>query len=169
MPNHCSSVSHHLAEPGQIPSGHLVYVDDTQPDHISVYMHPFHARSRLCWGLNQISSQQIGNGLWKGWAHESRAGAPAEGYRPASVRWEIIPPEALPRNRDVVTVEENGSIVWLIRERCITAALRDEMNEHLKRIAAGLFFQSWPHGTRQDDITASRGPLLASPILPQLV
>lgn len=169
MPNHCSVVSYRYAEPDQILPGRLVGVGDMQEDHLNVYLHPLHARRRLCRDMTDISRHQIGHGLWWGWMREDGIRLPVDGFRRATVQWEIVPAAAMPRDRVVVTVEEEGVCTWLIREGYITPELRDEMNEQLKRVDSGLWLQGWPHGRARGVPLASPGPVLAAPLLPVLL
>ncbi|MFM9566162.1 hypothetical protein [Streptomyces turgidiscabies] len=72
----------------------------------------------------------------------------------------------MPRDRVVLTVEEEGSCTWLIRDGYITPELRDEMNEQLRRIDSGLWLQGWPRGRQRGARLESSGPVLAAPSWP---
>ncbi|MEU8723577.1 hypothetical protein [Streptomyces antimycoticus] len=55
-----------------------------------------------------------------------------------------MPDRKLPRDRNVVRVELQGSIVWLIREGQMTEPLRQEINDILGHVTRhGLQIQRW--------------------------
>jgi len=170
MSQHCSMVSYHPAQPGQITPGQLVAVDDTHVDHISWYLHPDHCDERLYQDLNRVLGHNIGHRIWVGWSQEELIRLPVDGYRRAAVRWEIVPAAKMPKRRNLVVLEEEGNQIWLIREHYVTPELRDEVNVHLGRIDRGLWVQHWPFGLQRRARTASnaRGPVVAAPRLPAL-
>ncbi|WP_159060527.1 hypothetical protein [Streptomyces acidiscabies] len=141
-----------------------MYVDDTREHHMGVYLHPDHVTDRLCWEVNAVTRHHVAHGLWQGWTQEERILQPEDGFRQATVRWEIAPAATMLKNKTVVVLEEAGSAVWLIREGHLSRELRDEMNENLRRIGAGLWAQYWPlrRGTRTN---FDGKPTLAAPAL----
>ncbi|HEY8985689.1 MAG TPA: hypothetical protein VIU15_39725 [Streptomyces sp.] len=142
-----------------------MYVDDTRERHMSVYLHPDHVTDRLCSEVNAVTRHHVGHGLWQGWTQEERILQPEDGFRQATVRWEIAPAAAMLKGKVVVVLEEAGSAVWLIREKHVSPQLRDEMNEALRRIGAGLWAQYWPL-SRTPRTIDSGTPILTSPGLP---
>ncbi|WP_190040355.1 hypothetical protein [Streptomyces fructofermentans] len=139
------SATYHLARHDKIPIGSLVHVEDYKGERADIFLHKDHADSRLRAEFNHITSHQIGHGMWRQrWTHEGRMQQPSEGLEIAVSRWEIIPAHRMPSGTILMTVEEKGLCVWLIREGYCTRALRDEMNRMLGRIAGdGLWIQDW--------------------------
>ncbi|MEW2567698.1 hypothetical protein [Streptomyces sp. NPDC047070] len=131
-----------------------------------IFLHPLHVRERLAWDFNWLTRHQVGDGLWQqNWTHEGRMQEPAEGLNVAVSRWEIVPAIAMPSDRVVVAIEEEGSCIWLIREGYCTHALRDAMNVMLERIAGdGLWLQYW-YECRWRRSAQALGPALPSPSL----
>ncbi|MDT7847256.1 hypothetical protein [Streptomyces justiciae] len=163
-----TSTVYHIDQFGQLPSGALLRAKDRPGGIVDVYLHPLHVRSELVWDLNWLTRHQVGNGLWRpGWAETGHMNEPAEGLGIAASRWEIVPAAAMPRRRTVIPVEEEGSVVWLVREGSCTRAMRDAMNALLDRIAGdGLWLQCWYERRERPAPEGSGSPLLAPPALP---
>ncbi|MET8818518.1 hypothetical protein [Streptomyces rochei] len=167
MSDQCTSAVYHLAQPGRLPSGRLVHVEDRPGALADIYLHTLHVREPLLWELNWITRHQVGNGLWQQrWTQDGRMQEPAKGLGLAVSRWEIVPDSAMPRGRAVMPVEEDGSCIWLIRAGYCTVSVRDAMNGMLERIAGdGLWLQRWED--RRGRWSASHPePVLASPVVP---
>ncbi|MET9729749.1 hypothetical protein ABZZ79_03480 [Streptomyces sp. NPDC006458] len=136
---------YHIAQPGKFGPDELIHVQAQPGGTLGIYLHPLHARSELARGLNRLTRHQVGNGLWR---HRVAGGGrmpeSAEGERAAASRWELVPASALPSSITVMTAEEEGACVWLIRERACTRPLRDAVNATLERLARdGLWVQYW--------------------------
>lgn len=170
MPNQSTSAVYHIAQPGRIPRGELIHVDDCPGAMADIHLHPLHVRSWLVWDLNWVTRHQVGYGLWRQrWTHEGRMQEPVEGLGIAVSRWEIVPASAMPRERAVMAVEDEGSCVWLVREGQCTRDMRDAMNGMLERIAGdGLWLQRW-YEHREVPPEPMRGPLLLPPAVPMSV
>ncbi len=162
MSSFCTSLTYYRANADLIPSGQLMYVDDTREHHMGVYLHPDHVTDRLCAEVNAVTRHHVGHGLWQGWTQEERILQPEDGFRQATVRWEIASAAAMLKGKVVVVLEEAGSAVWLVREGHVSHQLRDEMNEALRRIGAGLWAQYWPLGRKGYSPTFGE-PLLVAP------
>ncbi|WP_405924832.1 hypothetical protein [Streptomyces sp. NBC_00035] len=159
---------YHIAEPGQIPPGRLIHVEDHQGGYADIYLHRLHARGPVCWDLNWLTRQQVSYGLWQqNWTHEGRMQEPSQGLDVAVSRWEIVPATAMPADRTVMPAEEDGSCIWLLREGMCTIALRDAMNVMLERIAGdGLWRQAWYEHRERTPAPAVMDPLLTPPAVP---
>ncbi|NUH35324.1 hypothetical protein HUF15_00820 [Streptomyces samsunensis] len=60
---------------------------------------------------------------------------------------EFVPGGELPKGSNVVRVERQGSILWLIREGQMTEPLRQEINDILGHVTRhGLQAQKWDEG-----------------------
>lgn len=162
------SAVYHLAGPGQIKPGRLVYVDDREDSTSDIYLHHLHVRSDLVWELNWLTRHQVGDGLWRQrWTNPGRMQEPPEGLGIAVSRWEIVPKSDMPRGRTVFPAEQDGSCIWKIRSGCCTGEMRDEMNRMLERIAGdGLWLQSWYERGGRSGLRTAPDPLLASPTMP---
>ncbi len=168
MSNLYTSAVYRIGQPGQIPPGRLIYVEDHEGARADIYLHPLHARSALCWELNWLTRQQVGYGLWRqNWTHEGRMQEPSQGLGVAVSRWGIVPAWAMPRDRAVFPTEWEGACIWLVREDTCTAALRDDMNVMLERIAGdGLWRQAWYEHKERAARQAEVDPFLSPPAVP---
>lgn len=129
MPGLRTIAVYHLGQPRRMPAGRLMYVEDGPGAIVDIYLDSRHVRGRLIWELNWMGRHQD-------WVHRERT-RPALGLCPASPRWELIPPHAMPSGRFVVPVEQGDSRVWLLGADQCTAALRDAVNGALGCIACG--------------------------------
>jgi hypothetical protein len=125
-----------------------------------IYLHRRHVIGSLVWELNWLSRHHVGCGLWR------QGRAPAPGARPVEVRevrWEIIPSDAMPSSRHVMSVEESDICVWLIRSGCCTTDLRDAMNKTIEHVAG--MRQGWPDSREARRLPVSR-PRIGGPVVP---
>lgn len=161
MPDQYTSAVYHIAQWGQMPPGKLVHVEDRPDGNADCYLHPLHVRADLVWDLNWITRHMVGYGLWRQrWTDDGRMLEPAKGLGFTESRWEIVPAAAMPADRTVVTVEEEGSTTWLIREGYCTRELRDAKNQMLERISGdGLWLQTWY------DVHELRPPYAPDPLI----
>src|SRR3954468_964599 len=162
MPYEQMTAIFHLDTFGRMPPGRLVYAEDRPGGQADIYFHPLHVREPLVWELNWIARQQVGMGHWRQrWTSDGRMQEAPKGLGIAMSRWEIVSSDRMPKGRHVFPVEEGGSCIWLIRGGSCTAALRDEHNQLLRRIAGdGLWVQAWSGGKEQRP-EVLRAPLLA--------
>lgn len=148
MPQQVSAAVYHIDTFQRVPPGRLMHVEDRPGGQADIYFHPLHAREPLVWQLNWVLRAQVGLGHWRQrWADGDRYDrmqqAP-EGRGICMARWEIVSPDRMPKGRHVFPVEQAGSVAWLIRGGSCTAALCDEHNEMMRRIAGdGLWVQAW--------------------------
>lgn len=166
MSDHHRSVVYHLAQPGQLPPGRIAYADERDGAIADVYLHPLHARNPLCRDVNWHHRQLIGYGLWdQRWTNDGRTHAPGPGLGIAIAAWRIVPAHEMPDDCYAFPIEEDGICIWLIRAGYCTAALRDEMNWLLDRVASdGLWLQAW-YEHQDPPAAAPRRPQATPPSL----
>ena len=162
MPDQARSAVYHIGLRDRVPPGRLVHVEDHPGGWADIYLHALHVRNPLVWQINWKTRHQVGYGLWRQrWTDDGRMEQPAQGLGIAISAWEIVPARKMPSGYYVFPVEQAGSCIWLIRAGFCTAALVDEMNMMLDRIAGdGLWLQGWYERPRESAVPSPM-PLLS--------
>ncbi|WP_432158889.1 hypothetical protein [Streptomyces sp. bgisy153] len=134
-----------MAEDGEIPDGRTTDIRDSPGGQAEVLLHPDHAEKRLCTEFTQVTSHLVAHGVWRQrWTNDGRMRRAPQGLMLAVSRWERVPARLMPRGHRMVTIEDEGSCVFLINEDSCTRQLQYDMNDLLLRLVGdGLWIQCW--------------------------
>ncbi|WP_329338529.1 hypothetical protein OG866_26925 [Streptomyces sp. NBC_00663] len=160
-------IVYRLAEPGEIPDGHAVWIKELPGRRAAMIFEPDGVTDpQLLEQATLQSASQMVNGEWRqDWTGGDRMEGPTLGKLLCVSRWEAVPPEELPEGCLIHPISRRGSCVWAVSWDSHAPRIRHGVNDQLLRLAGdGLWKQHWP-GNRLVMPTQRLAPPIAPLIL----